>query len=307
MPNSTPSAHRSTVAKPADFDEFWADVEGQAAAIPLNADVTPDPLRSSPDVEVFRVHYDSLDGVRIFGWYCLPRERSGPLPAVVVYPGYISEPTLPKNWAAAGYAAFGAAPRGKLRSNRQFNPGYPGLLIHNITDRNTYSYRGFYVDAWRVIDFLESRAEIDASRMGVTGGSQGGALTLACASLEPRVKRAAPIYPFLCDYKRVWDIDQDKDAYAELREWFRKFDPRHEREEEIFTRLGYIDVQFLAPRIRAEVLMGVGLMDQICPPSTQYAAFNRITSPKETAIYPDYGHEKLPDMDDRIFQWMVEM
>ena len=68
----------------------------------------------------------------------------------------------------------------------------------------------------------------------------------------------------------------DQNAYAELREWFRNFDPRHEREEEVFTRLGYIDVQHLASRIQAEVLMGVGLMDQVCPPSTQYAAFNKI-------------------------------
>ena len=68
----------------------------------------------------------------------------------------------------------------------------------------------------------------------------------------------APVFPFLCDYRRVWNIDQAKDAYAELQEYFRKFDPMHEREEEIFTRLGYIDVQHLAPRIRAEVLMGVG-------------------------------------------------
>ena len=136
--------------------------------------------------------------------------------------------------------------------------------------------------------------DVDETRVGATGGSQGGALTLACVSLEPRVKRAAPVYPFLSDYKRVWEIDMDKEAYAELREWFRKFDPRHEREEEVFTRLGYVDIQFLAPRIRAEVLMGVGLMDQICPPSSQYAAFNKITSPKSAVHYPTTGTKSCP-------------
>src|SRR5690606_10375736 len=120
----------------------------------LDATVTPVPMRSTPEVEVFEVHYTSLDNVRIAGWYCLPRHRTGPLPAMVIYPGYVSEPTLPKAQASLGFAAFGAAPRGKLRSNRQYNPGYPGLLVDNIIDRNTYSYRGFYVDAWRVIDFL---------------------------------------------------------------------------------------------------------------------------------------------------------
>ena len=92
-------------------------------------------------------------------------------------------------------------------------------------------------------------------------------------TLEPRIKLAAPVYPFLCDYKRVWDMDLDQNAYAELRNFFRMFDPRHEREEEIFTRLGYIDLQFLAPRIKAETKLFCGLMDNICPPSTQFAAY----------------------------------
>jgi cephalosporin-C deacetylase len=89
-----------------------------------------------------------------------------------------------------------------------------------------------------------------------------------------------------------------------LKTFFRQFDPLHEREQEIFTRLGYIDVQFLTQRIKAEVLMGVGLMDTICPPSTQYAAFNKITSPKQTAIYPDFGHEGLPGFQDKVFEFI---
>ena len=147
--------------------------------------------------------------------------------------------------------------------------------------------------------------DVDADRVGATGGSQGGGLTLACAALEPRIKLAAPVFPFLTDYKRTWDLDLDENAYAELREWFRRFDPRHDREEEVFTQLGYVDVQHLAPRIRAEVFMGVGLMDKICPPSTQFAAYNKITSPKSTAIYPDFGHEgNMGGLhDDAVFKF----
>ena len=111
------------------------------------------------------------------------------------------------------------------------------------------------------------------------------------------------MYPFLCDYQRVWEMDLAVGAYEELKTFFRQFDPTHEREKEIFTKLGYIDVQFLTPRIKAEVLMGVGLMDTICPPSTQYAAYNKITSPKQTVIYPDFGHEGLPGFMDRAFQF----
>jgi cephalosporin-C deacetylase len=100
-------------------------------------------------------------------------------------------------------------------------------------------------------------------------------------------------------------MDLAKDAYAELRTYLRTFDPLHEREEEIFNKLGYIDVHHLAPRITARVLMAITLMDNICPPSTQFAVFNNIGSEKESAIYPDYGHEGLPGFPDRAFRFLT--
>ena len=148
---------------------------------------------------------------------------------------------------------------------------------------------------------------VDAARVGTTGISQGGGLSLVCAALIPEIKLVAPVYPFLCDYRRSWDIDQAKDAYFELQDYFRKFDPLHKREEEIFTKLGYIDVQYLTPRIKAEVMMAVGLMDTICPPSTQFAAYNKIKSEKSLRIYPDFGHENLPGHSDEIFQFMSRL
>jgi cephalosporin-C deacetylase len=168
-------------------------------------------------------------------------------------------------------------------------------------------FRNIFLDTAQLARIVMAMPDIDESRVGATGGSQGGGLTLACAALEPRIARAAPTFPFLCDYRRVWNLDQDKDAYWELRQYFRQFDPLHEREDEIFTQLGYIDGQHLAPRIRARVLMGVGLMDTVCPPSTQFAAYNKITSEKNLAIYPDYGHENLPGHSDRIFQFLAEL
>jgi cephalosporin-C deacetylase len=149
-----------------------------------------------------------------------------------------------------------------------------------------------------------SFAEVDAGRVGCCGGSQGGALTLACAALEPRIRRAAPVFPFLGDYLRVWEMDLAKDAYDELRAYFRLFDPRHEREHAVFEKLGYIDCQFLAPRIKADVLMFIGLMDPICPPSSQFAAYNKITSRKDAVIYPDFAHEGLPGLGDRTLAFM---
>jgi cephalosporin-C deacetylase len=93
----------------------------------------------------------------------------------------------------------------------------------------------------------------------------------------------------------------------ELQKYFRNHDPLHELEAEILTQLGYIDVQHLAPRIEAEVMMAIGLVDKICPPSTQYAAFNKIRSKKRAVLFPDYGHENLPIFNDMTFEFMGEL
>ena len=167
-----------------------------------------------------------------------------------------------------------------------------GHIIRGLADSpENLLFRSIFLDTAELAGIVMGMPEVDPTRVGAAGGSQGGGLTLACAALEPRINRAAPAYPFLCDYRRVWEMDLALNAYEELRWFFRSFDPRHEREDEIFTRLGYIDLQHLAKRIRGKVLMAVGLMDTICPPSTQFAAFNKIVAPKELAIYPDYGHE----------------
>jgi cephalosporin-C deacetylase len=100
-------------------------------------------------------------------------------------------------------------------------------------------------------------------------------------------------------------MDLDVAAYSELRTYFRHFDPEHKREAEIFKALGYIDNQHLAHRIRGEILMFTGLMDSVCPPSTQFAAYNKITSKKNMVIWPDYGHERPRECGDQIFQFML--
>jgi cephalosporin-C deacetylase len=184
---------------------------------------------------------------------------------------------------------------------------FRGQIIRGLDDPDPRQllFRQIFLDTAQLARVVMGFAEVDAARVGAMGGSQGGALTLACAALEPRIKRAAPVFPFLCDYQRVWEMDQAKDAYDELRIWFRMFDPLHAREQEIFTKLGYIDCQHLAPRIKAEVLMYTGLMDSICPPSSQFAAYNKITSRKNVVIYPDYGHEGLPGESDRTFNFML--
>jgi cephalosporin-C deacetylase len=189
---------------------------------------------------------------------------------------------------------------------------YHGHIIRGLDDALNGSpqkllFRQIFLDTAQLAKIVMDMPDVDAERVGANGGSQGGALTVACAALEPRIKRAAPSFPFLCDYKRVWEIDLAKDAYRELTDYFRHFDPRHSRENEVFESLGYVDIQFLANRIKAEVLWSISLMDTICPPSSQFAAYNKITSAKSMDIYPDFGHETLPGYSDRVFDFMVKL
>jgi cephalosporin-C deacetylase len=180
-----------------------------------------------------------------------------------------------------------------------------GHIVRGLDDApEKLLFRQVFLDCAQLARIVMGFEEVDPDRVGATGGSQGGGLTLACAALEPRIKRAAPVYPFLSDYQRTWEMGLAVDAYQELQDWFRRFDPRHEREVDVFTRLGYIDVQHLAPMICGEVLLLTGLNDTVCPPSTQYAAFNKITAPKRHVLYPDYGHEMLPGSSDLIYEFL---
>ncbi|NKB69885.1 MAG: prolyl oligopeptidase family serine peptidase [Candidatus Latescibacteria bacterium] len=288
MSQSNPETFIAQAERPGDFDAFWDSVLAQVEAMPLNAQVEVVPLRSTPEVEVYEVHYDSLDGVRIAAWYCLPAQRQGPLPAIVQVPGYIGEPGIPVDWARAGYAALGVAPRGKLRSNGQFNPGYPGLLTHNIVDRHTYGYRGFYIDAVRAFDWLTDRDEVDRARVGVSGSSQGGGLTLAVAALRPQVRAASVGAPYLCGFMDAIELT-DTYPYQEISDYLR-FYP--ERRDAVQQTLEYFDGLHFAPKISCPIIVNLGLQDNICPPETGYALFRELgANDKQLYTYDQCGHD----------------
>jgi cephalosporin-C deacetylase len=243
--------------------------------------------------------------------YWRPRSPA-PHPALLHFHGYtLSSPDWSQllGWVGRGFSVAALDCRGQGGSSE--DPGgvrgntQRGHIVRGLADApERLLFRQIFLDCARLARIVMGFDEVDEARVGATGASQGGGLTLACAALEPRVARAASVYPFLCDYQRTWEMDLAVDAYLELQTHFRLFDPRHERESEVFTRLGYIDVQHLAGRIRGEVLMVTGLMDTVCPPSTQFAAFNKITAPKRHVLYPDFRHESLPGADDIVYEFM---
>ncbi len=302
--------------RPADFDAYWDEALRDLAATDPKPELVPNPLLDAAGVECFDLWFTGVGGARVYAKYLRPTAaaRGGkPAPAVLQFHGYsgsVGEWTGKLGYAASGFCVAAMDCRGQ--GGRSEDTGgvrgntLNGHIIRGLDDPDPKKllFRNIFLDTAQLARVVLGFAEVDAARVGAMGGSQGGALTIACAALEPRVGRAAPVFPFLADYKRVWEMDQAKDAYAELRTYFRNFDPRHEREEEIFTKLGYIDLQFLAPRIRAEVLMFTGLMDTICPASTQFAIYNKITAKKHMHVYPDFGHEGLPGESDFTFNFM---
>ena len=298
--------------RPADFDEFWDRSVAEMTAIDPKIELRPAPFQAF-GAECFDLYFTGMGGARVHAKYLRPRNAPEPHPAVVMFHGYGGSSG---NWAdklgyvAQGYSVAALDVRGQAGKSQDVGGTTgrtsTGHFIRGIDDGpDKMLFRSVFLDCAQLAGIVMGMPEVDAARVGATGGSQGGALTLACAALEPRIKLAALSFPFLSDYKRVWEMDLDVAAYAELRDYFRAFDPRHEREDEIWTRLGTVDVQFLAPRIKAQTLMITGLMDTVCPPSTQFAAYNKITSPKEVLIYPDFGHEDPPGAADAVFDFLA--
>lgn len=300
--------------KPEDFERYWEQSLEEMHNTDREVTITPADFKS-PVADCYDMYFTGVHGARVYAKLLKPKNIKGKCPAVLNFHGYMGKS---RNWGAyLAYAASGfvvAAMDCRGQAGRSVDVGgntgktTTGHIIRGLNDDpKTMLFRDIYLDTAELAGIIADMDEVDDTRIGVFGGSQGGALTLACAALEKRINRAAPCYPFLCDYKRVWEMDMAERAYAELKVYFRDNDPRHERENEIFTKLGYIDLQFLAPRIQAKVKMFTGLMDDVCPPSTQFAAYNKMTCSKEVIVYPDFGHEDLPDSWEITYSWMLEM
>lgn len=312
MPLSQLKTYTGINPCPHDMDQFWDNSIAEMHAIDPQVELVPAEFQV-PFAECFDLYFTGMHGARVHAKYLRPKHSPAPHPAVLMFHGYTGdcgEWAEKLNYVAAGFSVAAMDARGQGGKSEDVGGvhgnTHRGHIIRGLDDTpDKLLFRDIFLDTAQLARIVMAMPEVDPARVGAQGGSQGGALTLACACLEPGIKRAAPMFPFLCDYRRVWEMDLARDAYAEINEYFRHFDPLHKREDEIFTKLGYIDLQHLARRIGAEVLMFTGLMDTICPPSTQFAAYNKITSPKKMVIYPDFGHEGLPGCGDMTFEYMM--
>ncbi|MCQ2446144.1 MAG: acetylxylan esterase [Clostridia bacterium] len=315
MPLAELKKYKGINACPADLDEYWDRSIKEMEALGTGCELIPAKFQV-PGSECYDLWFTGIGGARIHCQFARPAKIEGKLPAVVMFHGYSGDAGSFRDkvaFSGAGYvvAAMDCRGQGGLSDDPIPVKGNTlnGQIIRGLEDESPDKlyFRNVFLDAAQLARIIMALPYVDETRVAATGGSQGGGLTLACAALTPTLNRAAAVYPFLSDYRRVWDMDLDIAAYADLREFFRHTDPTHEREEETFLRLGYIDNHNLAHRIKAKVRMYTGLLDNICPPSTQFAAFNNIPGEKDVVLFPDFGHEGIKGVDDKIMMYIMEM
>jgi cephalosporin-C deacetylase len=128
---------------------------------------------------------------------------------------------------------------------------------------------------------------VDTSRIAVTGGSQGGGITIAVSGLVPDVAVSMPDVPFLCHF-RVAVGKEEQYPYQEIVKYL---SIHRDAIDIVFNTLDYFDGVNFAARTQARTLYSAGLMDRICPPSTVFAAYNQVPAPKEIKVYPYNEHE----------------
>jgi cephalosporin-C deacetylase len=282
-----------------DFDAFWQKTLAEVRSAPLN------PVFTRVDygfqtVEVFDVTYSGYGGQPVKGWLLLPRQHSGALPCVVEYIGYGGGRNFPHDWlvwSSMGYAHLVMDTRGQGSAwgvgdtpdpePDGSNGHYPGFMTRGVLKPETYYYRRVFSDGVRAVEAAQSHPAIDAKRIAVTGGSQGGGISIAVAGLVSDVSILMPDVPFLCHYRRATEIT-DGFPYREISSYCQQ---HRDKIETVFRTLSYFDGVNFAARSKADSLFSVGLMDEICPPSTVYAAYNHFAGPKDIRVYEFNHHE----------------
>lgn len=309
------AAYRGAAPPPADFAAFWQARIAQADAVPLDFNVQPSGLPVVPGCEFMDLWFTGMGGAQMYAKYLRPASTAVEVPLVLQFHGY---PGAARSWLEqASFAGMGCALLALDCSGQGGRSedigGYKGSTVsgHIIAGLDGAPQDMYYVRLYQNIRILcrivAALPGIDLTRVFVNGGSQGGAQGIACAALNPElINRAAIQYPFLSDFRLVWELNADTLAYEGLRYYSRWFDPDGSRTEQWITKLGYIDTVNFAPLVRCPVLFGTGLADAVCPPQTQCAVYNQLGCVKKRILYPGYGHEEMQEFDDLLLDFFAD-
>lgn len=295
-----------------DFDDFWNETIEISRKEPLNVKLQ-EIDHYIKDINTYKLHYDGFGGARIGGFYLTPK-KDGEVPVIVWFPGYgdnKNEVSFYLSWVLLGFAVVAIDIRGQLGESED-NMIYPGpsavgYMTKGVVDHQKYYYRGAYMDCVRILDFLETRKEIDKSRICVAGASQGGGLALAVSALDERPKFTLAEIPYLCHYQRAieWAEEFKPITYIEFTTLIKRFP---ELTDKMYKTLSYFDNLNLCDRIKNKVVMSVAMKDMVCPPSTNFAVYNNIHSEKDIDIleYWDHSWETVLKYEERRLEHFIK-
>jgi cephalosporin-C deacetylase len=290
--------YTSAVQEPVDFDDFWAATIGRARQLAFTPTVEAVDA-GIPAVETFDVTFSGFDGEPIRAWLHRPADRHGDLPAVVRFVGYNCGRGLPHvvhPLVLAGYAVLTMDNRGQgavagYTSDTSDTGGLRRVLgghaTRGIESKETYYYRRLYTDAVLAVDAARALPGIDAEQIAVAGVSQGGGIALAVAGLTGGLAGALIDVPFLSDVPRAVNLVSTV-PYAEMTTVLATYP---DSTADSLRVLSYFDGVHFAKRATAPAVFSVGLMDDVCPPSTVFAARNAYAGPNRMYEYPYGGHE----------------
>jgi cephalosporin-C deacetylase-like acetyl esterase len=298
-----PEKIEPTVKEPQDFDSFWNGVLAEARKVSLDPKLTLLPERCTSEANVYHISFqNNTAGSRIYGILAMPK-KPGKYPAILKVPGAGVRPyTGDPRTAALGFIVLDIGIHGipvNLDPQVYNDLLYGALFAYNnirLNDRNTHYFNRVYTGCVRAVDFIFSLPEFDGTNVAVTGGSQGGALTIVTAGLDKRIKYAAAIYPALCDHT----------GYLNNRAggWPHYFKNNQPKSGEVET-LQYYDVVNFARRVKAPGYYTWGYNDLTCPPTSMFSAFNVIGAPKELHLYLETGHWTFPEQTEALNNWLT--
>lgn len=304
--------YKGSTARPIDFDHYWDQQLKEINMYQAPYELVFLPEVSSTQMACYELIYTSFDGSKITAKYLRP-SKIDKKPLVFQFHGY---PGASRSFLElSGFVASDMAvvamdcrgQGGKSHDNSIYTgPTVSGHIIMGLSGDSPSDlyFRNVYLDTVVLVNLMKTFQNVDTNLLYSNGASQGAALALVCAALNPDIKRTCALYPFLSDFRRVWDMNLDLVAYEGLRYYNKWFNPTGDQTDVVFDKLGYIDVKNFASRIKGAVLMGTGLLDDICPPSTQFSVFNNLECEKEHILYPNYTHELIRAFDDRIVNFL---
>jgi cephalosporin-C deacetylase len=305
-----PERIRPTVPDPADFDAFWGAQKKALAEVPVDAKLTPWPAISTAQADCFHVSLQNVpvDGTslsRVYGVLCEPKGE-GPFPAVLHVPGagvgsFRGQVEMAERGLITLEIGINGIPvdiEGPLYDDLQ-GGALAGYDVFNLDDKDHYYYRRVYLGCLRANDFLVGRPRYDGKNLGVTGGSQGGALSIVTTALDPRVKALGAFYPALADTTGY--------VHGRAGGWPHMFqDVKRHRSPEKLATIAYYDVVNFARRLKAPGLYSWGYNDEVCPPTSMHAAYSVITAEKRLLLALETGHYTTPETRARMNAWLVE-